>query len=154
MTYSPVMTYFPQPNPDKRARRVRVPGAVGVAVRSEGSQTVRGLLHELSATGGMLVLSKALEQGDVVEVAFRTSHGIVRGMAELLSGSFFNWRQVSHCLLAPSLLLEPSRDLVRTARGCSPAFRCRSLFLVLSGVLARFISTSHGSPRAIATDAP
>jgi hypothetical protein len=25
---------------------------------------------------------------------------------------------------------------------------------VLSGVLARFISTSHGSPRAIATDAP
>jgi hypothetical protein len=39
----------------------------------------------LSATGGLLVLSKALEQGDVVEVAFRTNHGIVRGMAELLS---------------------------------------------------------------------
>ena len=85
MTYSPVMTYFPQPNPAKRARRARVPGAVGVAVRSEGSQTVRGLLHVLSATGGLLVLSKALEHGDVVEVAFRTSHGIVRGMAELLS---------------------------------------------------------------------
>lgn len=79
------MTYFPQPNPAKRARRIRVPGAVGVAVRSEGSQPVRGLLHVLSATGGLLVLSKALEQGEVMEVAFRTSHGIVRGMAELLS---------------------------------------------------------------------
>jgi hypothetical protein len=79
------MTYFPQPNPAKRARRVKVPGAVVVAVRSEGSQPVRALLHVLSATGGLLVLSKALEQGEVVELAFRTGHGIVRGMAELLS---------------------------------------------------------------------
>jgi hypothetical protein len=81
------MAYFPQPNPAKRARRVRVRGAVAVAVRSEGSQPVRGFLHELSATGGLLVLSKALERGDVVEVAFQTSHGIVRGMAELLSAT-------------------------------------------------------------------
>jgi c-di-GMP-binding flagellar brake protein YcgR len=79
------MTYFPQPNPTNRARRVRLPGSVVVAVRSEGSEPVRAKLNELSATGGLLVLSKALEQGDFVEVAFQTSHGIVRGMAELLS---------------------------------------------------------------------
>jgi hypothetical protein len=79
------MTYFPQPNPDKRARRVSLPGSVVVAVRSEGSQPVRAKLHVLSATGGVLALSKALEQGDFVEVAFQTSHGLVRGMAELLS---------------------------------------------------------------------
>ena len=79
------MTYFPQPNPSKRARRVRLPGSVVVSVRSEGSQFVRAKLHELSATGGLLVLSKALEQGDFVEVSFQTSQGIVRGMAELLS---------------------------------------------------------------------
>jgi c-di-GMP-binding flagellar brake protein YcgR len=79
------MTYFPQPNPAKRARRVKLPGSVVVAVRSEGSQPVRAKLHELSATGGLLVLSKAFEQGDFVEVAFQTSQGIVRGMAELLS---------------------------------------------------------------------
>ena len=78
------MTYFPQPNPAKRARRVKLPGFV-VAVRSEGSQPVRAKLHTLSATGGLLILAKALEQGDFVEVAFQTSHGIVRGMAELLS---------------------------------------------------------------------
>ena len=79
------MTYFPQPNPSKRARRVRLPGSVVVSVRSEGSQDVRAKLHELSTTGGLLVLSNALEQGDFVEVSFQTSHGIVRGMAELLS---------------------------------------------------------------------
>jgi hypothetical protein len=79
------MTYFPQPNPSKRARRVKLPGSVVVAVRSEGSQPVRAKLHELSTTGGLLVLSNALEQGDFVEVSFQTSHGIVRGMAELLS---------------------------------------------------------------------
>ena len=79
------MTYFPQPNPSKRARRVKLPGSVVVAVRSEGSQPVRAKLHELSTTGGLLVLAKALEQGVFVEVAFQTSHGIVRGMAELLS---------------------------------------------------------------------
>ncbi len=79
------MTYFPQPNPSKRARRVKLPGSVVVAVRSDGSQPVRAKLHELSTTGGLLVLSNALEQGDFVEVSFQTSHGIVRGMAELLS---------------------------------------------------------------------
>ena len=67
------MTYFPQANPSKRARRVRLPGAVVVAVRSEGRQPVQAKLHEVSLTGGLLVLSKALEQGDFVEVAFQTS---------------------------------------------------------------------------------
>ena len=79
------MTYFPQPNPSMRARRLKLPGSVVVAVRSEGSQPVRAKLHELSDTGGLLVLAKALEQGVFVEVAFQTRHGIVRGMAELLS---------------------------------------------------------------------
>jgi hypothetical protein len=59
---------------------------VVVAVRSEGSiQPVRAKLHELSTTGGLLILSTALEQGAFVEVAFQTSRGKVRGMAELLS---------------------------------------------------------------------
>ena len=79
------MTYFPQPNPSKRARRVRLPGSVVVSVRSEGSQLVRAKLHELSATGGLLVLRRALEPGNFGEVSFQTSQGIVRGMAELLS---------------------------------------------------------------------
>ena len=32
-----------------------------------------------------MIVPKALEEGDFVEVAFQTSHGMVRGMAEVLS---------------------------------------------------------------------
>ena len=78
------MTYFPQPNPDKPASRAKLGGSVVIAISSEGTQPVRAKLHELSATGGLLILSKAFEQGAFVEVAFQTSQGPVHGMAELL----------------------------------------------------------------------
>lgn len=78
------MTYFPQPSPAQRASRVRLGNSVVIAIHSEGSQPVRAKIHELSATGGLLILSKALEQGAFVEVAFQTSQGTVHGMAELL----------------------------------------------------------------------
>ena len=78
------MTYFPQPNPANPARRVKVGGSIVVAIRSEGAQPVRAKLHNLSATGGLLLMSKPLEQGDFVEVAFQTSKGTVQGMAEFL----------------------------------------------------------------------
>jgi hypothetical protein len=79
------MTFFPQPHPANRERRLKVGGSVVVAIRSEGAQVVRAKLHELSTTGGLLLLSKAFEQGDFVEVAFPTSKGTVHGMAELLA---------------------------------------------------------------------
>lgn len=79
-----VMTHFPQPNLTKRATRVKCGGSVVVAIRSEGSGTVRAKLHLLSATGGSFILAKPLESGDFVEVTFQTSQGKVRGMAEIL----------------------------------------------------------------------
>jgi hypothetical protein len=78
------MTHFPQPNPAKRASRVKLSSSVVIAIRSEGSQPIRAKLHRLSATGGLLLLSKAFEQGAFVEVAFQTSQGTIHGMAELL----------------------------------------------------------------------
>lgn len=82
------MTYFPQPNPANPARRVKVRGSVIVAIRSEGAQPVRAKLDDLSATGGLLVLSQALEQGDFVELAFQTTQGTIHGMAELLAAKY------------------------------------------------------------------
>jgi hypothetical protein len=79
------MPYFPQPNPANRAHRFRVGSSIVVAIRPEGSHPVRGKLHELSTTGGLLLLSKALEHGDFVELAFSTSKGTIHGMAELLA---------------------------------------------------------------------
>ena len=81
------MTYFPQPNPVTRATRVKLGGSVLVAIRSEVSGTVRAKLQVLSATGGLFILAKPLEQGDFVQVAFQTSKGPVRGMAEMLQPS-------------------------------------------------------------------
>jgi hypothetical protein len=79
------MTYFPQPHPANRERRLKLSGSVAVAIRSEGTQPVRAKLHELSVTGGLLGVSKAFEHGDFVEVAFQTSMGTVHGTAELLA---------------------------------------------------------------------
>lgn len=79
------MTHFPQINPTTRASRVKIGGSVAIAIRSGGSQPIRAKLHELSVTGGLLILSKALEKGDFVELAFQTSQGTVHGMAEILS---------------------------------------------------------------------
>jgi len=79
------MTYFPQPHRANRERRLKLSGSIVVAIRSEGTHPVRAKLHELSVTGGLLILCKALEQGEFVEVAFQTSVGTVHGMAELLA---------------------------------------------------------------------
>src|SRR5713226_10739166 len=78
------MTYFPQPNPAQPAPRLKLDGSVPVAIRVEGTTSVRAKLRELSATGGLLVLAKPLGTGEFVELAFPTNNGSVQGMAEIL----------------------------------------------------------------------
>ncbi len=79
------MTYFPQPNPTQPAPRLKLDDAVPVAIRVAGTTSVRGKLHELSATGGLLLaLAKPLNKGEFVELAFPTNNGAVQGMAEIL----------------------------------------------------------------------
>lgn len=78
------MTHFPQSNPTRPAPRVKLHESVLVAIRVEGAHSVQAKLHEVSATGGLLILAKPLEQGEFVEVAFQTSEGAVHGMAEIL----------------------------------------------------------------------
>ena len=78
------MTSFPQSNPTQPAPRLKLDGSVPVAIRVEGTTSVRGKLRELSATGGLLVLAKPLDKGEFVELAFPTSNGSVQGMAEIL----------------------------------------------------------------------
>jgi hypothetical protein len=67
------MTYFPQPNPTQPAPRLKLDDAVPVAIRVAGTISVRGKLHELSATGGLLALAKPLDKGEFVELAFPTN---------------------------------------------------------------------------------
>jgi hypothetical protein len=78
------MTHFPQPHPQNRAPRVQLNGAVLAAIQSDGGQRTRAKLQTISATGGVLEVLRAFEQGDFVEIAFQTRSGPVRGMAEML----------------------------------------------------------------------
>ena len=79
------MTHFPQPHPQRRATRVHLGGSIAALVMLEDGQRAKGKLQTISITGGLLRMTKALEQGDFVEVAFQTQSGPVRGMAEMLS---------------------------------------------------------------------
>jgi len=53
-------------------------------VKKEDGQRAKARLQTVSVTGGLLQLSRALEEGDFVEVAFQTQSGPVHGMAEML----------------------------------------------------------------------
>jgi hypothetical protein len=51
----------------------------------EDGRRAKAKLQSVSLTGGMLRLPRPLGQGDLVEVAFPTQSGSVRGMAEMLN---------------------------------------------------------------------
>ncbi len=81
------MTHFPQPHPQKRAPRIHLAGLTPALVILADGQRARGKLQTVSVTGGVLRLSKSLEEGDFVEIAFQTQSGAVRGMAEMLTAT-------------------------------------------------------------------
>lgn len=78
------MTHFPLNDSEQRSPRVRVNGSVAAAIMAEGGQRARAKLQSISVTGGLLQLPRQLTAGDFVEIAFQTSAGAIRGMAEML----------------------------------------------------------------------
>lgn len=106
------MTHFPQPNPQRRAPRVRLENAAPVLLMLEDGQRAKGRLQTLSVTGGLLRLPKALEHGDFVEVSFQTQSGTVHGMAEMLNPT----RSVPDGTLQPFRFIALADDDHRTVR--------------------------------------
>jgi|SRR5579863_840776 len=78
------MTHFPQPHPQQRATRIQLGSAALALVKLEDGQSAKARIQIVSLTGGLLYLTRALEEGDFVEVAFQTQSGPVHGMAEML----------------------------------------------------------------------
>jgi hypothetical protein len=78
------MTHYPQINALHRATRIQLTTAPAVVKLNDGIRT-KGKLQVVSVTGGLLQLTKAIDDGDFVEVAFQTHSGSVQGMAEMLS---------------------------------------------------------------------
>jgi len=78
------MTHYPQCNPTHRATRVQLATTPALIKLSDGNRA-KARLQIISITGGLLQLSRALSDGDFVELAFQTHSGNVEGMAEMLS---------------------------------------------------------------------
>jgi hypothetical protein len=79
------MTHFPQPHSSRRAPRVQLGGAVPAAIVLDDGKRAKAQLQTISVTGGMLQMTRALDRGDFVEIAFQTKSGSVSGMAEMLN---------------------------------------------------------------------
>ena len=84
LTYLVLMTYLPQGKSFRRAPRVRLPEITPAVVRIESGLRVAGNLEVVSLTGGLLSLSKPLNQGSQVKLMFVTQTGPVLGDAEML----------------------------------------------------------------------
>jgi hypothetical protein len=78
------MTHYPQINTLHRATRIQLATTNALVKLSDGNKT-KARLATVSTTGGMLHLTRALAEGDFVEVAFQTRSGNVHGMAEMLN---------------------------------------------------------------------
>jgi len=67
-----------------RAARVRLGGTVLSFVRLENGRHVRGRLHALSTTGGLLQVDTPLNEGIKVELVFHVGKTTIRGKARML----------------------------------------------------------------------
>jgi hypothetical protein len=67
-----------------RAPRVKLGGSVLFLARLENGRQLRGKLHQLSTTGGLLQLEKPLDEGIKVEVIFHVGNSTVRSKARVL----------------------------------------------------------------------
>jgi len=74
------MTYL-----NSRAPRVSFKEVTPAVVRLRNGWRVSGKLQMISATGGLLALSKPVDQGSEVKLMFLTQSGPVQGAAEMLS---------------------------------------------------------------------
>ena len=106
------MTHFPQTHPQHRAQRVQFDSGVAVVVKLTDGRSARAKLQTISETGGMLRLAGALEQGNLIEVAFETESGAVKGMAEILEPT----RKSKDGILQPFRFIALEDDDQRTLR--------------------------------------
>ena len=79
------MTYFPPSQAPRRAPRTRFTETTPAVLRCQDGRRVQGKLQVISVTGGLLCLSKPLDDGCLVKLMFLTTGGSVLSAAEMLS---------------------------------------------------------------------
>jgi|ERR1700694_3407380 hypothetical protein len=78
------MTYLSQPQANRRFPRFRLAGVAPAVLQFHDGRRTPTELQVISRTGGLVFLSKPLDQGSVVELMFQTHKGPVLGTAEML----------------------------------------------------------------------
>ncbi len=73
-----------KPEPVPRPFRVKLRGSVLVLVRLPNKRDIRGAIHQLSTTGGVIHLEKPLDEKLGVELIFHLHETTVRGKAQML----------------------------------------------------------------------
>ena len=79
------MPFLPQAHSPRRPERVRFEEATPVVLRFPDGRRFSGQLQVISITGGLLCMSKPLQQGSVVKLMFLAKTGSVLGSAQMLS---------------------------------------------------------------------
>jgi hypothetical protein len=79
------MTFLPSRQAVKRAPRTSFAETTPAVLRHQDGRRVSGKLQVISLTGGLLCLSRPVDQGSRVKVMFLTGKGSVLGAAEMLS---------------------------------------------------------------------
>src|SRR5258708_28002581 len=79
------MPFLPQADSPRRPERVRCEEAPPVVLRFPDGRRFSGQLQVISITGGLLCMSKPLQQGSVVKLMFLAKTGSVLGSAQMLS---------------------------------------------------------------------
>ena len=122
-----------------RAPRVKLGGTVLFLARLENGRQLRGKLHQLSTTGGLLQLEKPLDEGIKVEVIFHVGNSTVRSKARVL---FPMWA-TQGCLQPFEFaeLSEPERSSLQA-----------NLQKLLKGAAAATISAAGESVEGLAAD--
>ena len=78
------MTHSPKTYCRQRAPRVKLSGSILVLLGLANRQHVRGKLHQLSVTGGLLQLTEPVDQAVPVEILFHLGSTTVRARAATL----------------------------------------------------------------------
>jgi len=68
----------------RKSVRAKLAGAVPVMVRWPDGTRLQARLHEISATGGVMFLDEAIEEGARVMLLFETPDGLVKETVEVL----------------------------------------------------------------------
>lgn len=79
-----LMTSLPQAQTPQRARRASFAEPTPAVLRFQDGRRAAGKLRTISVTGGLLCLSKPVDQGSQVKLMFLTNSGSVLGAAEML----------------------------------------------------------------------